>query len=63
MNSIESLQVELYEAQNEIIRLQSECIDELFRLLAMHVESEELSNISAINKINKASMIRTEHEL
>jgi len=63
MNSIESLQVELYEAQNEIIRLQSECIDELFRLLAIHIESEELSNIPAVNKINKAAMIRAEHEL
>ncbi len=63
MNNIENLQIELYEAQNEIIRLQSECIDELFRLLAMYIESEELSNIPAINKIKKAAMIRAEHEL
>ena len=58
MNSIESLQVELYEAQNEIIRLQSECIDELFRLLAMHIELEELSNISAIKKLNEVTQAK-----
>ena len=63
MSDISNIQLQLIESQNEIIRLQSECIDELFRLLAMHIELEELSHIPAIDKINEAARIRSECEL
>lgn len=60
---IRDIKLELFESQNEIIRLQSECIDELFRLLAMHLEPEDLSSVPVIEKINRAAMLRAEHQL
>jgi len=60
---IREIKLELFESQNEIIRLQSECIDELFRLLAMHLEPEDLSSVPVIEKINRVVMIRTERGL
>ena len=60
---IREIEAELLESQNEIIRIQSECIDELFRLLAMHLEPKDLSVIPVIEKINHAAMIRAEHGL
>ena len=60
---VREIELELFESQNEIIRLQSECIEELFRLLAMHLEPEDLSTIPVIEKINKTAMFRAEHQL
>lgn len=60
---IREIKLELFENQNKIIRLQSEAIDELFRLLAQHVEAEELDHLSVIDKINEAATLRAEHEL
>ena len=60
---VREIKLELFESQNEIIRLQSECIDELFRLLALHLEPEELSSVPVIKKINQAAMLRAEHQL
>ena len=61
--SLLEIRLELFEAQNEIIRLQSECIDELFRLLCLHMGPEELSSLPAVGKINRAAALRAEHEL
>ena len=54
---------EVFEAQSEIIRLQSEVIDDLFRLLAIHAELDEADTQAAVEKINRAAMLRAEHEL
>ena len=62
-DDIRDVKLELFESQNEIIRLQAEAIDELFRLLVNHVETEELSNLSAAEKVNEAARIRAEKRL
>lgn len=55
--------VELVESQNEIIRLQSEAIDELFRLLSQHISAMELDKLEVINTIDQAAQIRAELNL
>ena len=62
-DAIREIKVELFERQNEIIRIQSEAIDELFRLLSMYIAAEEFDSLPVIEKINRAAMIRAEHEL
>lgn len=57
------IKYEVFEAQSEIIRLQSEVIDDLFRLLAIHAELDEADTQAAVEKINRAAMLRAEHEL
>ena len=57
------IKCEVFEAQSEIIRLQSEVIDDLFRLLAIHAELDEADTQAAVEKINRAAMLRAEHEL
>lgn len=59
-DAIKEIKLEVFTSQSEIIRLQSEVIDELFRLLAMHLEAEELDRLPCIEKINRAAAIRTE---
>jgi hypothetical protein len=48
--------------QNEIIRIQSNVIDELFRLLSQHIAAEELDNLPVIAEINIAAQIKAEIE-
>lgn len=62
-NNLRDIKLELFDSQGAIIRLQSEVIDELFRLLCQHMEAEELSSLPVVEKINEAAMIRAEHEL
>lgn len=54
---------ELVEGQNEIIRIQSEAIDELFRLLSQHMSAMELDRLEVINIIDHAAQIRAELNL
>ena len=54
--------VGIVDLQNEIIRIQSNVIDELFRLLSQHVTSEELDSLPVIAEINLAAQIRAEIE-
>ena len=61
--ALREVRLELFDAQNEIIMLQSECIDELVRLLCLHMEPEELSSLPAVGKINRSAVLRAEHEL
>lgn len=51
---------ETVERQNEVIRLQSEVIDELFVLLLQHITAEEAGDLPAIQKINTAARLREE---
>lgn len=59
MNSM-SNPLEIVECQNEIIRIQSGVIDELFLLLLQHVSVEETDMLPAIHKINEAARLRRE---
>lgn len=54
--------VGIVDLQNEIIRIQSNVIDELFRLLSQHVTLEELDSLPVIAEINLAAQIRAEIE-
>lgn len=54
--------VGIVDLQNEIIRIQSNVIDELFRLLSQYVTSEELDSLPVIAEINLAAQIRAEIE-
>lgn len=62
-DNLKDIKLELFESQGAIIRLQSEVIDELFRLLCLHLEPEDFSKLPVIDKINEAAMIRAEHQL
>lgn len=62
-DAIREIKLELFESQSEIIRIQSEVIDDLFRLLSLHMEAEELDSLPVIEKINRAASLRREHEL
>ena len=53
-------EVETVERLSEIIKLQSEAIDELFKLLAQHISAMELDRLDAIDKIDQAAQIRAE---
>jgi len=46
------------ETQNSIIRIQSEVIDELFRLLLQHISAEEADSLPVLQKINTAASLR-----
>ena len=51
-----------YEVQSEIINIQKDVIDELFRLLAMHLSAVELDSLEVIDKINEAAALRREYQ-
>lgn len=50
--------IEVVEAQNAVIRIQSEVIDELFVLLMQHINAEEADRLPVLQKINRAAMLR-----
>lgn len=52
--------VEIIEKQNEIIRTQSEAIDDLFRMLIQHITVEEADTLPALEKMNHAAKLRKE---
>lgn len=62
-DAIREIKLELFTKQSEIIQLQSEAIDDLFRVLVQHLEAEELDRLPALEKMNRAAMIRKEMEL
>lgn len=62
-DAIREIKLELFESQSEIIRIQSEVIDDLFRLLGQHLEADGLDSLPVIEKINRAASLRKEHEL
>lgn len=59
-DAIKEIKLEIFESQSEIIRLQSDVIDELFRLLLQHVTAEELDRLPVLEKMNRAATIRAE---
>lgn len=54
--------VEIVDRQNDIIRIQSGVIYELFRLLSQHISAAELDALPVIAQINHAAQIRAEIE-
>lgn len=52
--------LETVERQNAIIRIQSNVIDDLFRLLLQHITAEEADSLPVIQKINTAASLRRE---
>lgn len=63
MTTKDSIAFELFESQSEIIRIQSEVIEELFNLLSQHLTALELDKLPVIDKIDRAASLRAEHDL
>ena len=61
--SLNNVKTELFARQSEVIRLQSECIDDLFCLLSQYMTATELDKLPVIDKINDATRIREENNL
>ena len=59
----DSIALELFDSQSEIIRIQSEVIEELFNLLSQHLTALELDKLPVIDKIDRAASLRAEHDL
>lgn len=51
---------EAFEVQNVIIKMQSEVIDDLVKLLMQHISAEEADNLPCINKLNRAAELRAD---
>ena len=52
--------LQIMERQNEIIRLQADLINELFKLLIEHISVEEADSLPVLKKINLAAELRAE---
>lgn len=52
--------VKTVERLNQVIRIQSDAIDELFLLLMQHISAEEADALPVIKKINCAAELRRE---
>ena len=60
---VSEIALELFERQGEIIKIQAEAIEELYKLLLQHVEADELDEMPVTEKINEAARIRAENNL
>lgn len=52
--------MEIIERQNEIIRIQSDSVNELFRLLMEHITVEEADQLPVLKKLNLAAELKAE---
>lgn len=52
--------VEIVEVQSQIIAMQSETINELFRLLMQHMAVEEADRLPCVERLNRAAALRNE---
>lgn len=59
---INEIKVEIYESQNEIIRLQSDAVTGLVSLLAQHKDVDDADFAPIKEKIDLAAQIRAELE-
>ena len=50
--------VEIIDSQSAIISIQVGVINELFQLLAQHMDPDELDDLQCIARINQAAQIR-----
>ncbi len=60
---LKALKYELFEAQSQIIQLQKNAIDELFRIIMLHDDITDADTVAAVDMINEAAQIRAEHQL
>lgn len=51
--------IEIIETQNEIIKLQSDVINDLFRTLSNYMTLEEIDKMESVKKINLAAQIKS----
>ena len=51
---------EIVDRQNSIISMQAGIINDLFQLLSMHIDAEEMDALPVVSKINEAAKIREE---
>lgn len=51
---------EIIERQNEIIRIQSDSVNDLFRLLMEHITVEEADRLPVLKKLNHAAELKAE---
>lgn len=63
IQAIREIGLEIFEGQNQIIRLQSKAIDELVRLLLQHRDASESDMAKAKAYIDEAAMVRAEMNL
>jgi hypothetical protein len=52
--------VEVIEIQNEIIKLQSDSINELFRILAQHLTPDEIKTIPTLSAMSRAAKLNAQ---
>jgi len=52
--------VKTVERLDQVIRIQSDIIDDLFLLLMMHISAEEADALPVIKKVNSAAKLRQE---
>ena len=51
---------EIVDKQNSIISIQAGIINDLFQLLSMHIDAQELDSLPVVSKIKAAAEIREE---
>ncbi len=61
--ALSEVKYELFEAQNQIIKLQADAIEELLLITMLHAEITDSDTAKAVEKINEAAQIRAEHQL
>lgn len=61
--ALAEVKCELFEAQNQIIKLQADAIEELLLITMLHSEISDGDTAKAVEKINEAAQIRAEHRL
>lgn len=61
--ALAEVKYELFEAQNQIIKLQADAIEELLLITMLHAEITDSDTAKAVKKINEAAQIRAEHQL
>ena len=50
--------IDTIDRQEKIIDLQKDVINDLFRLLSMHISADELDSLDAVKKINFVAQLR-----
>lgn len=50
--------VRVVESLTQVISIQSGAIDELFKLLAQHMEADEIDRLPCVERLNRAAVLR-----
>lgn len=60
---IRNIKIEIFEGQNQIIKIQSEAIYDLLEILSQHIDDEEIRQLPVNEKLNHVILIRKELNL